>query len=150
MVFKDQNIMIFLARWLLIGCGIFAIFLIIIAITVPLVIILTETATTTTDPTTTMNSMKADPTTTMNPMTTDLTVMDTTTTKLETTKTDPTTTEQTTTQNEVPQENFAQCDANGDGEIDLAETLAALEKFKNESLTALNSNNYFSNDGNQL
>ena len=149
MVFKDQNIMIFLARWLLIGCGIFAIFLIIIAITVPLVIILTETATTTTDPTTTMNSMKTDPTTTMNPMTTDLTVMDTTTTKLETTKTDPTTTEPTT-QNKVPQENFAQCDTNGDGEIDLAETLAALEKFQNESLTALNSNNYFSNDGNQL
>ena len=47
-------------------------------------------------------------------------------------------------------ENFAQCDANGDGEIDMAETLAALEKFKNESLTALNSNNYFSNDGNPL
>ena len=97
--------------------------------------------------------MTTDPTTTMNPMTTDPTVMDTTTTQLETTKTDPTTTEPTT-QNKVPQENFAQCDTNGDGEIDLAEAFAALEKYQNQSmrraLTAFNRDNFFSNDGNPL
>ena len=58
------------------------------------------------------------------------------------------------TQYEVPQEDFAQCDTNGDGEIDLAEAFAALEKYQNESmrraLTAFNRDNFFSNDGNPL
>jgi len=54
------------------------------------------------------------------------------------------------TQYEVPQEDFAQCDTNGDGEIDLAEAFAALEKYQNASmrraLTAFNRDNFFSND----
>ena len=58
------------------------------------------------------------------------------------------------TQYEVPQEDFAQCDTNGDGEIDLAEAFAALEKYQNASmrraLTAFNRDNFFSNDGNPL
>ena len=75
--------MIFLARWQLFGCGILAIFLVVIATTVPTVKLLSGTVTTATDPTTTMN-----------PMTTDQTIMDTTT--MEVTTTDPTTLKPTT------------------------------------------------------
>merc|ERR1712109_245723 len=54
------------------------------------------------------------------------------------------------TQYEVSQEDFGQCDTNDDGEIDLDEALAAIEKYQNESagraLTAFNRDNFFSND----
>ena len=57
------------------------------------------------------------------------------------------------TQYEVPQEDFAQCDTNGDGEISLDEAFAALEKYQNEpagrALTAFNRDNFFSDDGNK-
>ena len=55
---------------------------------------------------------------------------------------------------EVPKEAFDHCDTNGDGEIDLNEALAALEKHKNEpagralGLTAFNRDNFFSDNGN--
>ena len=55
------------------------------------------------------------------------------------------------TQYEVSQEDFGHCDTNDDGEIDLDEALAAIEKYQNEStgraLTAFNRDNFFSNDG---
>merc|ERR1712038_2252560 len=38
------------------------------------------------------------------------------------------------TQYEVPQEDFDHCDTNGDGEVDLNEALAALEKYQNEPM----------------
>lgn len=54
------------------------------------------------------------------------------------------------TQYEVPKEDFDQCDTNGDGEVDLNEALAALEKYQNEpmrrALTAFNRENFFSNN----
>merc|ERR1711974_584377 len=54
------------------------------------------------------------------------------------------------TQYEVSQEDFGHCDTNDDGEIDLDEALAAIEKYQNEStgraLTAFNRDNFFSND----
>merc|ERR1712223_206901 len=54
------------------------------------------------------------------------------------------------TQYEVSQEDFGHCDTNDDGEIDLDEALAAIEKYQNEltgrALTAFNRDNFFSND----
>ena len=56
------------------------------------------------------------------------------------------------TQYEVPEEDFAHCDANGDGEITLDEALAALEKYQSvetmRSPSAFNRDNFFSDDGN--
>merc|ERR1712018_871040 len=55
------------------------------------------------------------------------------------------------TQYEVPEEDFAHCDANGDGEITLDEALAALEKYHHDepmrrALTAFDRENFFSDN----
>ena len=61
---------------------------------------------------------------------------------------------QTFVHHEVSQEDFDHSDTNGDGEVDFDEALIAIEGHENESmtraLTALNRDNFFSNDGTEL